>query len=222
MTAVRLAMAPRRAGLAPEAFQRHWADDHADAAGAIPGLRRYVQHHAILRDGRPVLPYPGFDACAELEFDTVDAHDAGFASPHYRGAVRADEDRFVDKTTFAWALCEPITLLEPGALAVPVTLLWLWRAHPTANSETVAAALDAWASAVATDPVVRGHRRLRVRSDWHRGRPPPSCEAADVLTFDGSDAALGHLARVAQDAARLLCGAVFGAAAHLARPRRIV
>ena len=223
--AVRLAMAPRKAGFTPAEAQRHWREAHADTAALIPGLRRYVQHHAVLIDGQPVLPYPGFDACAELAFDSVEAHDAGFGSAHYRGAVRADEDRFVDKTSFSWALCEPSTLLDRSdghTLEDPVTLLWLWRAHPVGGRDALEAGVVAWADAIVADTTVLRLDRLLVRHDWHEGRPPPACDAAAVLTFDGLDAARGHLAGIAQHAALALAGRAFGAAGHLACPRPIV
>ncbi|MGH2882625.1 MAG: EthD domain-containing protein, partial [Solirubrobacteraceae bacterium] len=66
-------MAPRAEGLTFEAAQEHWRTAHGDVASGIPGLRGYVQNHAVLRDGLPLLPYPGFDACSELEFADFDA-----------------------------------------------------------------------------------------------------------------------------------------------------
>jgi uncharacterized protein (TIGR02118 family) len=94
---VRVGMAPRAAGLTVEQCQAHWRGAHADAARALPGLRRYVQNHAVLRGGRPLLPHPGFDVCAETEFDDLAAMDAAFASEQYRGAVVADEARLIDQ-----------------------------------------------------------------------------------------------------------------------------
>src|SRR6185436_17743997 len=94
---VRIGLAPREADLDYEGFAAHWSGQHGDLAREIPGLRSYVQNHALLRDGEPLLPYPGFDACSELEFDSIEAMDAGFASEHYRQAVVADEHSLIDK-----------------------------------------------------------------------------------------------------------------------------
>ena len=69
---VRVGMAPRMHDLTPAQCARHWRTEHADAARQLPGLRGYVQDHAVLRDGRPLLPYPGFDVCAETAFDVVE------------------------------------------------------------------------------------------------------------------------------------------------------
>ena len=68
---IRFGMAPRLPGSSFEAFQKHWMTSHADAAGAIPGLLAYTQNHSVLVEGKPLLPYPGFDACSELLFESV-------------------------------------------------------------------------------------------------------------------------------------------------------
>ena len=97
----RFGMAPRRAGLTTSEFVEHWRTAHAEAAARIPNVLRYVQLHPVLVDGRLPLPYPLFDACSMIDFASIEAMDAGFASPIYAGAVRADEDRFIDKTAFS-------------------------------------------------------------------------------------------------------------------------
>ena len=97
---VRLGTAPRIDDLDFEGFQQHWRTSHADVVSRMPGLRRYQQFHAVLEGGEPVLPYPGFDACSALQFDTVEAMDAAFASAAFLESVQADEKEFVDKTRF--------------------------------------------------------------------------------------------------------------------------
>lgn len=222
MSMVRVGMAPRLPRHSPEAFQTHWRTDHADAAGAIAGVRRYVQHHAVLVDGRPVLPYPGFDACAELGFDDLAAHDRAFGSAQYQGEVRADEDRFIDKSRFSMVLADRRTAVERQSLADPVTLMVLWRVHPASTLVDLRAAWQDWARIVAGDRGVRGHDELVVRHDWHEGRQPPACDHIDVLWFDGPDAALAHLAGPAHDAALTMAGTTFGMTGHLARPHHVV
>ena len=74
----RLGAAARRSDLTIQQFQDHWKTQHGETAGSIPNLERYVQHHAVLVDGRTMLPYPGFDACSELDFASVEAMDDGF------------------------------------------------------------------------------------------------------------------------------------------------
>jgi uncharacterized protein (TIGR02118 family) len=182
MTITRLGTAPRAAGLSFAGFQDHWRGEHAGLAGELPGLRRYVQNHAVLVGGRPLLPYAGFDACSEIEFDSIDAMDAAFASEHYRSTVTADEHALIDRPRFMLALLERHTLRAgPG----DIKLMTFWRATPRSSvAELHATLADAW-----PDDGQTGHEQLRVIEDAHDGRPGPVCDAVDILRFAAVDAA---------------------------------
>lgn len=93
----RVGFAPRNPRLAIEAAQAHWRTRHAEATIGLPGVRRYWQNHAVLRDGNPLLPWPGFDACSEFDFDDIPAMDRAFTSAHYAEVVKPDEDHLLDK-----------------------------------------------------------------------------------------------------------------------------
>ena len=149
----RIGMAPRLPHMTPSQALDHWRTSHADAAGAIPGLRSYVQLHPVLRAGRPLLPYPGFDACSLLDFDSVEEMDAGFASPTYRSSVRDDEDRFVDKKRFSMALTSRSTLIEPPAEGGTVLAQFL-RVHASSTPDRLHAELRVAAEA---HPSTAGH-----------------------------------------------------------------
>lgn len=111
-------MAPRAPGLTRAAFQAHWRSEHAGVAAGLPGLRGYVQNHAVLGgDGEPLLrPAPPFDACSEIDFDDLEAMDAAFGSELYRGAVAADERSFIDREGFLLMLTERQVVVDaaPG------------------------------------------------------------------------------------------------------------
>lgn len=94
----RIGMAPRRPGLEVTEFQKHWSGQHAELVSELKGVRRYWQNHAVLIDGEPLLPWIGFDACSDMEFDDMLAMDADFASTQYRDAVKSDEAYLVEKT----------------------------------------------------------------------------------------------------------------------------
>lgn len=226
----RIGAAPRRSEMTIQSFQDHWKQNHGPTAGDIPNLVRYVQHHAVLIDGRTVLPYPGFDACSELDFESIDAMDEGFRLAAERGELKADEDRFVDKSRYTWLLGESetrtVTTADPGEThRDPVTLVTWWRSHPTSTQRRLVEVLTGeWEDGLDTirsAPVI-GRRLIVARQDWHEGRATPTADVVEVITFLGLDAALSFLAGHAQERGPVLAGVAFGAERHLARPIDIV
>jgi uncharacterized protein (TIGR02118 family) len=218
----RLGAAARRHDMTVEAFQAHWRTQHGDTAGAIPNLRRYVQHHAVLEGGRPLLPYPGFDACSELDFDSLESMDEGFRLAAEDGELKADEDRFVDKTRFSYVHGEIDVRTPTGAVDDPVTSVTWWRAHTAADPDRLHSVLTgAWERAL--DPSwFAGRRLLAARPDWHEGRDVPSADVVEFIVFDGIDAARRFHAEHAPDLGPILAGVAFGAERHVARPVVIV
>jgi hypothetical protein len=98
---IRIGMAARRAGLSIAEFQSHWHDEHGPLVARFKGVKRVWQNHALLREGTPILPWPGFDACPELEFGDLDAAKLAFSPEHYPPALRADSAKLVDMTKSA-------------------------------------------------------------------------------------------------------------------------
>ena len=226
----RIGAAARRSDLTIQQFQDHWRTQHGPTAGSIPFLERYVQHHAVLVDGRTLLPYPGFDACSELDFESPEAMDEGFRQAAERGELKADEDRFVDKTRYSWLLGESETRMAAlqrvgSAPGDPVTLVTWWRTHPTSTKQRLVDVLTGeWEDGIDSDPTVPVvDRRLVVaRDDWHEGRGAPTADAVEIITFGGLDVALSFLAGHAQRQAPALAGVAFGVERHLARPVEVV
>lgn len=138
---VRLGTAPRIASLDFEQFQHHWRTSHADVVSRLPGLRSYDQFHAVLQSGRPLLDYPGFDACSALQFDSLDEMDAAFDSPTFRGAVQSDENEFVDKSRFRGVIGRWRPVVEDALIGHlgDVVLLRLWSAAGADDSAQLAA-----------------------------------------------------------------------------------
>jgi uncharacterized protein (TIGR02118 family) len=96
----------RKPSISREDFHRYWRDVHGAIAARIPGLRRYVQCHAIAgeRDGE------AFDGAAEAWFDDMDAVRRAVASPEY-AAARTDEARFIDLERTALIFTEEVTVI---------------------------------------------------------------------------------------------------------------
>ncbi|NYT22076.1 EthD family reductase [Alcaligenaceae bacterium] len=81
----------RRPGMSVEDFQSRWRNEHAAKAAGLPGLRRYVQSHALPQGYRKMdLPYDGI---SEMWFDSREAWRQAIDSPQGR-AMREDLDRF--------------------------------------------------------------------------------------------------------------------------------
>lgn len=215
----RFGMAPRRTGATTAEFLEHWRTSHADAAGRIPNLRRYIQLHPVLVDGRLPLPYPHFDACSMLDFDDVESMEEGFASPTYQGAVREDEDRFIDKSRFSMVLTERqvVAPLPEGGVVI-VTFL---RRHPAASDDDFLATLEGpWMETAGGTG-----RELALPIPGERsGRERDAADAVDLRGFGDADEALDWL--TAEDggvaAALTLAGYVHGAATLLAQPHRVL
>lgn len=219
----RLGMAPRAAGLGYEAFQTHWRSEHASLAGALPGLRSYVQNHAVLEGGRPLLPYPGFDACSEIEFDSLEAMDDAFASEHYRGAVTADEHELIDKSRFALLLSERRVLQDGQAGEGAVKVLTFLPVDPRSTREKLAELLAGrYRSAVAEAEPLR-HEQLLEIPGAHEGRLPPLFAAVDILWLPSVERALEFIhGDVGHRAGYVLAGTAFGLERLVARPVRVV
>lgn len=213
----RLGMAPRRADMTTTAFLEHWRTSHADAAGQIPNLDRYVQLHPVLTGGVHALGYPGFDACSELEFASVESMDAGFASETYQQAVRADEEAFIDKSCFSMVLGER-ERLSGARPEGGVRLFSFLRRHPAASAEELETALrGAYASVIEADETVVGHEILRPLGLPRPGRERDACDGVDILEFTDPTTALAWASSEAAVTAGLaLAGQVFGVARLLA------
>jgi uncharacterized protein (TIGR02118 family) len=220
---VRVGMAPREPSLGFEGFQEHWANEHGALAGTLAGLRGYVQNHAVLRNGRPLLPYPGFDACSELSFDSLEAMDEAFDSDHYRRNVTADEQALVDKTRFSMMLTERRVLAEGDAGDGAVKLLTFLSADRNAGADALAETLAGpYRDAVGRAGALR-HEQLLVIPGSHDGRMAPMADAVDLLWFADAEVALAFLGSEAAFAAGYtLAGRAAGTQRLLAREVRVV
>jgi uncharacterized protein (TIGR02118 family) len=218
---VRVGMAPRAAGLSMAQAQEHWRTTHGDVALSIPGLRAYVQNHQVLEGDRPLLPYPGFDVCAETEFDDVEAMGAGFASEHYQVAVRADEAKLIDGSRFMLAITRRRVLDDGAPPDDGVKLITLLRAHPGSSAAELDGVLAGpYAHAVRAARPLR-HEQLITIAEAHVGERPACCDAIDELWFADAQAALEALrGALSGEPGWILAGRAFGSERLIARPVR--
>ena len=211
---VRFGFAPRADGLTPEQAAEHWLGTHGGLAAGLPGLRRYVQNHTVLRSGRPLLPHPGFDIFSETEFESVAAMEAAFASNLYQQAISDDETKLIRRDRFSKALTERKVLLDGDPGEDSVKLITLLRAHPARPREALLEALSGpYAEAVASLRPLRHEQLLALPDGVH------AFDAADEVWFADAEAALAHVNSTAgDDAGGNLAGYVLGRERLIARP----
>lgn len=191
---VRIGMAARAPGLGYEEFAEHWRTRHAEIASRLPGLVSYLQNHAVLSGGRPLLPYPGFDACSQFEFDDLAAMDATFASVPPDGELRRDELRFIDPTRRMGMFAESTVTHAGDPPPSAVKLMTFLRVAPGADLADLLATQDQLTEdlVMPNGSIVR-RERLTLLSGAHEGRVPPWCDLIDVVTASDVGAALGLL-----------------------------
>lgn len=213
----RFGMAPRRDGLRTEQFLDHWRTAHAEAAGQIPHVRRYVQLHPVLVDGRLPLPHPGFDACSMMDFDDLEAMDDAFTSAPYRGDVRDDEDRFIRNDRHSRVVTRR-QVVEPLPDHEGVAIATYLRRHPDATAEDFRSrVVDA-----ATTPHGAPGREQALAID-----APGVSNAVDAIDLRGFGSSAEALAWLTDEdggvAATLqLAGVVSGVTHVVVRPHRVL
>src|SRR4051794_8778885 len=86
-----IALLKRRDGMSIHDFQTYWRDVHGPLITGAPGLRRYIQSHAVIE---AYGSYPqAYDGMAEAWFDDIEAYQAGQAA---WGEAGQDLPNFVD------------------------------------------------------------------------------------------------------------------------------
>ena len=84
---------------------RYWRDTHGPIVRKVPGVRRYVQQHAVAApEGEP--PFLGV---ASLYFDDQEAFGAAAASPEFAAAIE-DVANF-GHTQLATAITEDVVIV---------------------------------------------------------------------------------------------------------------
>jgi uncharacterized protein (TIGR02118 family) len=142
----RIGMVPRGTGLTLEQFQAHWRDVHGPMVAQMRGLRRNWQNHAVIENGEPLLPWTGFDACSELDFDDIAAMLAAFSDEHYPRGLKTDSAYLADMSKAAPMVTQRVHV--HGALELnDVRLLTFMRCAPRRNRSELHHALDSQPSA---------------------------------------------------------------------------
>lgn len=214
----RLGVAPRKPDMDTRSFQAHWAGPHGDVVTSLPKLRRYWQNHAVLDDrGEATLPWPGFDACSDLEFDDLASMDAAFASPAYAGAVKADEGDFVEKRLGGLILGHRHGPTEPPEGAGVRLMTFLRCAPGVARAEFEAAVLD---MPTPSPTIVREH--LLALPPGDTGGRASIFDAVDMLWMEDAATAQSYVTSTEARQRAHPSSALFRGASYLLAKVRVI
>lgn len=212
----RFGILPRRPGLSLEEFQLHWRTIHAEAAIGMPGVLRYWQNHRLPPPDGPELPWPGFDACSEIDAESVWDHLGMRFSPAYRGPVSADEPKLLDLARGA-AVWTRRTLSE-GRVGEGVRLLTFMREHPAGEPDALAAEL-----ARGRAPEASGREAFVALRGREAAQIVSAFDAVEALWFEDADAAGAYLRSAAAERDRTaLAGIALGTERVLANVNPVV
>lgn len=215
----RFGLAPRDPRRSPQDFQQHWRTTHAGLVRTLPDVLRYWQNHALSGGTGRGLPWPGFDACSEMDFADLTALDRTFASTHFCTAVQADDPGFVDTSRGAHVLCERVHDVGGGDDADAVRLITFMRLAPLRTNAELGTSLR---RPERGDGAFRREAFLALNGCAAGQRASPF-DGVEALWFPHEGAAERHLAGGAAEADRMaLAGLVQGTERILARVVRVV
>jgi uncharacterized protein (TIGR02118 family) len=84
----------RKPGMSLADFRKYWVEVHGPLVCKLPGLRRYVQCHAI--DGAYTYAEPKWDGVAQLWVDNVAAMQSMMAAKEFTDGSWPDAEKFLD------------------------------------------------------------------------------------------------------------------------------
>jgi len=211
---VRFGLAPRLPGLTTEEFVRRWTEHGVMTRRAgRPGRLSYVQNVPVLEHGRHLLPYPGFDVCAEATYESMAAVTAAFASGAPVG-LHPDRYTLLDESGFCPVIARRQVLVDRGVTGDAVKLMIFYRAHPLHGpADLIDRLMKDHASIVAEIEPARHEILLASTAET---RP---CDAVEIIWFAHPEDALTYArSEESYKAAVALGGRAFGTERLIARP----
>lgn len=176
----------RKPGMAVEEFQEYWRTRHAEIVADLPGLRGYVQSHALLsgyRRGELV-----YDGVAEVWFDDVQAMRDLVGTPAYE-AVQADEAKFIDRATMGMILTDEHVIKDgPTPNDGVKNVEFVTRRPDLAVEEFQCYWRDVHGPIAARIPMIRRYVQSHTRLGAYKGGRQPKCDGCAITWFDSTDA----------------------------------
>jgi len=176
----------RKAGMPVEEFQRYWRERHPAVVTRLPGVRRYVQSHALVSAygaGEPI-----FDGIAEVWADDTDALRAMTRSPVHPD-LQADEARFIDRASMGVIITEEHVVKDgpvpPGAVK---NVAFLTRMPGLSVEEFQRHWREVHGPIAAALPGLRRYVQSHTRRSAYEGGRVPAYDGVVLAWFDSEDA----------------------------------
>jgi uncharacterized protein (TIGR02118 family) len=196
----------RKAGMPVEEFQRYWREKHPLVVTRLPGVRRYVQSHALLSlYGKDE---PVYDGIAEVWADDTGALRAMTHSPVHVD-LQVDEACFIDRASMGVIITEDHVIKDgaPPPDAVK-SVAFLTRRPGLSVEDFQRHWLEVHAPIAAALPGLRRYVQSHTRRSAYEGGRVPAYDGAVLAWFD-SPSAIRAAAATAAYARVLADGATF-------------
>jgi uncharacterized protein (TIGR02118 family) len=176
----------RKPGMTVEDFQRYWLTRHPVVVTRLPGVRRYVQSHALPSSyGKGEPPWDGIAEVWANDTDALRAMTRSAANVD----VQADEAQFIDRSTMGVIVTEDHLVLEgaPGPDAVKA-IEFLNRGPGTSVDEFQRHWRERHGAILATIPGLRRCVLSATRRAAYAAGRTPTYDGATLMWFESPDA----------------------------------
>ena len=193
----------RKTGMPVEEFQSYWRTRHPEVVTRLPGVRRYIQSHALL----PVYGHnePIYDGIAEVWADDTDALRAMTRGPEH-AALQADEARFIDRASMGVIITEDHVIKDGTVPPDAVKSVAFLTRKPGLSVEAFQRHwLEVHGPIAAALPGLRRYVQSHTRRSAYDAGRVPAYDGVVLTWFDSTDAIRG--ATAAPEYARVLADA---------------
>jgi uncharacterized protein (TIGR02118 family) len=197
----------RKAGMPVEEFQSYWRTRHPEVVTRLPGVRRYLQSHALLQVYGHEEPI--YDGIAEVWADDTDALRAMTRSPAH-AAVQADEAHFIDRASMGVIITEDhVIRVGPVPPDAVKSVAFLTRKPGLSVEAFQRHWLEVHGPIAAALPGLRRYVQSHTRRSAYDAGRVPAYDGVVLTWFDSTEAIRGaaatpEYARVLADARNFL------------------
>ncbi len=172
----------RKPGMSVEVFQSYWRERHPATVVKLPGLRRYVQSHALpsgYRKGELL-----WDGIAEVWMDDVDVFRRLPGTKEY-DAVQADERNFIGRS--AMLLVEDVVIKDGPVTKDSVKSIELVTRRPGMDiAKFHAYWIDVHGPIAAKIATLRRYVQSHARMGAYKGGREPAYDGCAITWFDST------------------------------------